>query len=251
MSRHRHIIWLAAAVLLICGPFTWAQDLKPVAPPPSPGTGSREIHPYLPAADDRRETIRLNSACRNIENSYECAKAVEKIQLPRYPQLVNRQGGTLRLTLKSGKVVELKDVVIEGQETKTVLFSFREFLQELGYYLIHVQPYEGSSYLMVNYQNGKPYPLHDLFLLSPDRQRLATVLNSEAHNPNAIQIWRISPEKMTLEWSLWPKIWGPTDGAWQNNDTLTFAKTDEKGVRFEKMMVRKDQTGWRLSAAIP
>ncbi len=248
---YRHIIWLAAAVLLICGPFAWAQDIKPLVTANPPETGSQELHPYLPAPGDRRETVQLNSACRNIENSYECAQAVEKMQLPRYPQLVSRRGGTLRLTLKSGKVAELKDVNIDGQELKTVLYSFREFLPDLGYYLVHEQPYEGSAYLMVNYQNGKRYPLHDLFLLSPDRQRLATVLMSEAHNPTAIHIWRISPKKMTLEWSLEPKDWGPTDGAWQNNDTLTFAKTNYNGTRLEMMMVRKDQTGWRLSAAKP
>lgn len=248
---YRRIIWLAVAVLLICGPFAWAQDLKPLVTAKPTETSGQEFHPYLPAPGDRRETVQLNRACRNIQNSYECAQAVEKTQLPRYPQLVSRQGGTLRLTLKSGKVVELKDVNIDGQELKTVLYSFREFLPDLGYYLVQEDFYEGGGYLMVNYQNGKRYSLHDLFLLSPDRKRLATVLNSEAHNPTAIQIWNISPEKMTLEWSLEPKVWGPTDGAWQNNDTLTFAKTNDNGTRLETMMVRKDQTGWRLSAAKP
>ena len=248
---HRHIIWLAAAVLLICGPFAWAQDIKPLVPATPAETGIQEFHPLLPAPGDRRETVQLNRACRNIQNFYECAQAVEKTQLPRYPQLVSRQGGNLRLTLKSGKVVELKDVNIDGQELKTVLYSFREFLPDLGYYLVQEDFYEGGGYLMVNCQNGKRYPLHDLFLLSPDRKRLATVLNSEAHNPTAIQIWSISPEKMTMEWSFDPKVWGPTDGAWQNNDTLTFAKTNDDGVRLETMMVRKDQTGWRLSAAKP
>jgi hypothetical protein len=247
----RYIIWLAAAGLLICGPFVWAQDIKPQVANTPPETGNQGFHPYLPAPGDHRETVQLNRACRNIQNYYECAQAVEKMQLPLYPQLVNRQGGTLRLTLKSGKVAELKDVNIEGQELNSVHYSFREFLQDLGYYLVQEDLYEGGAYLMVNYQNGNRHRLHDLFLLSPDRQRLATVLMCEAHNPNAIQIWRISPEKMTLEWSLDPKDWGPTDGAWQNNDTLTFAKTNYNGVRLEMMLVRKDQTGWRLSAAKP
>jgi hypothetical protein len=247
---YRRIIWLAVAVLLICGPFAWAQEIKPPVAAKPTETRGQEFSPYLPAPGDRRETVQLNRACRNIQNSQECAQAVEKVQLPRYPQLVSRQGGTLRLNLKNGKVVELKDVNSDDVQ-EIVFYSFREFLPDLGYYLVHEQPYEGDAYLMINYQDGKRYRLHDLFLLSPDRQRLATVLMCEAHNPTAIQIWRISPEKMTLEWSLEPQDWGPTDGAWQNNDTLTFAKTNYDGVRLEKMMVRKDQTGWQLSAAKP
>jgi hypothetical protein len=246
----RRIIWLAAAVLLLCGPFVWAQDTKPPVPATPPATGSQDFHPFVPAPGDRRETAQLDRACRNLYNSYECAQAVEKIQLPRYPKLVHRQGDTLRLTLKSGKLIELKDV--NGDDVgKVSLYSFREFFSDLGYYLVHEQPYEGSHYLMVNYRDGKRYHLHDLFLLSPDRQRLATLLMSEAHNPTAIQIWRISPEKMTLEWSLEPQDWGPKDGAWRDNDTLTFAKTSYNEVRLGMMLVHKDQTGWRLAPAKP
>ena len=108
---------------------------------------------------------------------------------------------------------------------------------------------------MVNDQNGERYSLPDLFLLSPDRQRLATVLTSPAFIPTGIQIWRITPEKMTKEWSLEPKDWGPKDGAWQDNDTLTFTKTSydpvQRQKRSEKMMVRRDASGWKLLPAKP
>ncbi len=107
---------------------------------------------------------------------------------------------------------------------------------------------------MVNYQNGQLYTIHDLFLLSPDKQRLATVTMYDASfYPTAIQIWRITPEKMTLEWS-WKHThedWGPKSGAWQDNDTLTFVKTGWDEKRREKMMVRRGPAGWKLLPAKP
>ena len=206
---------------------------------------------YTPAPGDPRLTAELNRACKNIQNSHECAQAVEKAQLPRYLHQVSRQGKILRLTLKTGKVVELKDVDIDAkkhydQVDKIVCYNFREYLRDLGYFLIHVQFWEGGEYLMVNDQNGQLYHLPDLFLLSPDRQRLATLLMSEAYVPTSIKIWRITPEKMTQEYSLEPEDWGPKDGAWQDNDTLTFTKTSYDLTQRQKMMLRREAAGWKL-----
>jgi hypothetical protein len=247
---------VAAMVLCVVTPAFPQEKKTPEPTKPLETRSSQEFSPYLPAPGDRRLTVELNRVCRNIQNTHLCAQAVEKAQLPRYPQQVSRQGKILRLTLKTGKVVELKDVddkALEqnGQADKIVYYNFREYLRDLGYFLIHVQYYEGNTYLMVNDQNGERYPLPDLFLLSPNRQRLATVLMSEAFNPTIIQIWRITPEKMTKEWSLEPEDWGPKDGAWQDNDTLTFTKTSYDLVQRQKMMVRRDATGWKLLPAKP
>jgi hypothetical protein len=246
---------VAAMVSFVVTPAFPQEKKSPEPTKPLETRSSQEFSPYLPAPGDRRLTVELNRVCRNIQNTHLCAQAVEKAQLPRYPQQVSRQGKILRLTLKTGKVVELKDVVDAKNEQvdKIVYYNFREYLRDLGYFLVHVQYWEGSAYLMVNDQNGERYSLHDLFLLSPDRQRLATVTMFDAFNPTAIQIWRITPEKMTLEWS-WQHTqedWGPKSGAWQDNNTLTFDKTSWDEKRREKMMVRRDAAGWKLLPAKP
>jgi hypothetical protein len=246
----RRLTGLGVALLLLGGPPALGQEKKPPAP-----ASEQEFSPYLPAPGDRRETIQLNQACRNIQNTHECAQAVEKMQLPKYPQLVSRQGGTLRLALKSGGAVELRDVATNGE--KDTFYSFREYFPDLGYYLVHVQYWEGDAYLMVNYRTGERSTLHDLFLLSPNRQRLATLsLDMDAgYNPTAVQIWGITPEKLTLEYSYEPKGWGPSQGAWKDNDTLQFDKTGyDKSYRLVRqgtMVARKGSTGWRLSPAKP
>jgi hypothetical protein len=246
---------IAAMVVFVVTPAFSQEKKSPEPTKPLETRSSQEISPYLPAPGDRRETVQLNRACRNIENSYECAEAVEKTQLPRYPQQVSRQGEILRLTLKSGKVETLKDVSMNAQQTtqvhKIVHYLFREYLRDLGYFLVQVHYWEGGDYLMVNDQNGQRYRLPDLFLLSPDRQRLATLLMSEAFMPTSIQIWRITPEKMTREWSLEPEDWGPKEGAWQDNDTLTFTKSSYDPSQRQKMVVRRDAAGWKLLPAKP
>jgi hypothetical protein len=248
--------FVAAMVLFMVTPALSQEKKSPEPTKPRETRSSQELSPYLPAPGDRRETVQLDRACRNIENSYECAQAVEKMQLPRYLQQVSRKGKILRLTLKTGKVVELKDVPTDPKKPdepvdKIVYYSFREYLRDLGYFLVEVQFWEGGEYLMVNDQNGQIYHLPDLFLLSPDRQRLATLLMSEAFVPTSIQIWRITPEQMTREWSLKPEDWGPKEGAWQDNNTLTFTKTSYDLTQRKKMMVRRDATGWKLLPAKP
>lgn len=206
--------------------------------------------PYVLPPDDRRETARLNDCCVGLENSYHCAQAVEKVQLPKYRQWAAREPGRLKLTLKSGEMVILQDS--EGEAG--VHYSFRDYLQGLGYFLIHAQLWEGVAYVMVNDRTGTRYFLHDLPILAPNRQRLATLSMDllAQYNPNAIQVWRISPADMTLEWSVELSDWGPAQGRWADNDTLNLVANSPLDVlrtkfRRTPMILRKTPDGWKLS----
>lgn len=210
--------------------------------------GAHNFSPYVLPPDDRRETARLNDLCKGLLNSYECAQAIERAQLPRYPQQAVRQKDKLKLTLKNGKAVVLKNTAgVSG-----IHYCFRDYLPNLGYFLIHVQLWEGDGYLMVNDQTGRRQFIHDLPIISPNKARLVTVsMDLEAeYNPNAIQIWRLTPGKMVREWSLDIKGWGPAGGAWLNNDTITLTKKIPKGDPGSyvevTMVLKKGPDGWKL-----
>jgi hypothetical protein len=216
--------------------------------------------PYVFPPDDHRETARLNDICRGLENSYDCAQAVERAQLPKYPRQVVRQKGELRLTLKTGKTVVLKDSEEKVGETvsKFIFYSFREHLKNIGYFLVHTQFWEGDGYLMINDRTGRQYRIHDLPILSPDQQRLATISFSVAYNPSDIQIWRLTPVSMTLEWSLEPEDWRPSGGVWLDNDTLTLVKQfpimdfyKDLTFRQEAAVLQKGPSGWNLEQPAP
>jgi len=232
---------------------------------PQDKTGPQEIaqgektgagfSPYVLPPDDHRATARLNDICQGLENSYDCAQAVERAQLPKYPRQVARQKGELRLTLKTGKTVVLKDSGDEvGKGVATVIFySFRDYLKDIGYFLVHTAFWEGDGYLMINDHTGYQYRIHDLPILSPDRKRLATISFSVAYNPSDIQIWQLTPVAMTLEWTLDPEDWRPSGGVWLDSSTLILVKQFPipdfyKGLTFRKepAVLKKGPSGWKL-----
>jgi hypothetical protein len=212
-------------------------------------TVATDSSPYVLPPDDRRETARLNDLCRGLLNSYECAQAIERAQLPRHPQHAARQPGRLTLTLKTGKTVVLKDT----QGVSGLHYSFRDYLKDLGYFLVHAQAWEGDAYLMVNDRTGKRQFIHDLPIISPNKARLVTIsMDLEAqYNPNAIQVWRLAPAGMVREWSLAPKGWGPAGGAWLDNHTITLVKKVpldgfHTQYRDVPLVLKKSPGGWQL-----
>jgi hypothetical protein len=172
------------------------------------------------------QTTQLDKLCDNIENSYECAQAIEKQQLKNSEnaQRVIRRGGQLRLKLNNGRWQTLKDYQ-GNDEDYVVNYNFREYLPELGY-VVHRQFYEGRDYLMIHDASGRQFNLQDVPVVSPDRQRLVTASNGimGGYDPNAIQIWRATPRGLVLEQTIKPQAWGPSDAKWIDNQRISLTK---------------------------
>jgi hypothetical protein len=171
----------------------------------------------------------LNAICAGIDNSYECAQAIERHQLekPEYKSAASRAGTNLQLKLRNGRSLPFKDFQKQGDEASVVKYSFRNYLQDIGYFLLHRQFYEGNDYLMIQDTNGRKFELQDLPVISPDKLRLVTASNgiSGGYNANAVQIWRLSKGGMVLEQTISPKGWGPSDAEWTDNLTIRVSKS--------------------------
>jgi tetratricopeptide (TPR) repeat protein len=170
----------------------------------------------------------LDKLCGGIDNSYQCAQAIERRQLKRISNSlrVKREGKFLRIKLDDGKLAVIENFEKSGEEDSVIKFSFRKYLPEIGYYLIHKQLYEGDGYLMVDARTGRKYELQALPVVSSDRQRLVTASNgiSGGYNPNAVQIWRLTNEGMAIEQTIEPKDWGPSDPFWETDKTIRLTR---------------------------
>jgi hypothetical protein len=168
----------------------------------------------------------LDDLCAGFDNSLECAREIERYQLRKadIASRVKRAGGTLRLRLFDGRWHTLED---DLNADAPVRYNFRQYLPGVAYFLIHRQSYEGHDYLMVHRQTGRLFALHDVPVVSPDRQRLVTASNgvTGGYSPNAIQIWRLSDNGLELEQTLQPEGWGPSEATWLANDTISVTKT--------------------------
>jgi hypothetical protein len=181
------------------------------------GCSTARVGSPAPRQDD------LAALCANIDNSYECAQAIERHQLKKsdLARQATRNGKTLRLQLSDGKSVAVTDSQ-PGDETSIVKYSFRDHLHAVGYYLLHRQYYEGEDYVMVHDRTGQTFPLPGVPVISPDKARLVTALAglSGGYGPNTVQVWRFGPAGLTREFATEPKEWEATGATWSNNSTI-------------------------------
>jgi hypothetical protein len=189
------------------------------------------------AAQIKSPGEKLQQLCAGIDNSFECAQVIERSQLnkPEYARNVTRQGERLHFKLRTGGSVTLENSgkADDGSITK---YSFRDHLQEIGYYLAHCQYYEGYDFLMISESTGRRVKLQESPVVSPDRRRLATASAGlfGCCGPNAVQVWRLTSRGLTLEQTIEPKEWEPSDIEWTDNRTIRLMKNfspDSEGKR--------------------
>jgi len=102
----------------------------------------------------------LDKICSQLLNSYECAQAVERVQLKKYAKFVSRQNDTLTIKLKDGTSVALENL-------DQVFYSFRDFFKNENSAVVDVQYYEGGEYLIIDIRNGKRTTTEDIAKIFP------------------------------------------------------------------------------------
>lgn len=191
---------------------------------PGEGTADRPaVDAVDPVADGPDVSQLRGELCDTLRNSFECARAIEARQLPRLDR-VRRVGDTLSLSLSGGDTVRLVDRSDSPAEVES--FSYQGHWSGEGYFLVHIQYYEGSSFLLVDDDTGHRTSLADAPLRSPDGRRFAVLsLDLEAgYVPNTLQVWELGDGVPVLEWALEPEEWGPTEGRWEGAGAIRFTQ---------------------------
>jgi hypothetical protein len=169
----------------------------------------------------------LAHVCAGLDNSYDCASAIERHQLAR-PELARMAARTrvgLQLRLLDGRARTLADAGTLD-DIDLVRFTFRDYLKDIGYFIVHRQHYETTDYVLVHAQSGREFAIEDLPVVSPDRTRLVTALAglSGMSAGNGIQIWRLEPDGLRLEFELRPDDWEPADLQWEGAQAIRLRK---------------------------
>lgn len=177
--------------------------------------------------------VDVDELCKDSSNSYECAQKIEKYQIKRYKNIVIRQNNRLLLKLSNRRQLILEDIDKEGEGT--VLYSFRELLEDLNIYVIHIQYYEGGKYMLINKNSGEKINIVGKIKVSPDKQRLVSYnVDLEArYCPNGFQIIRLLNDRFVKEYELIQDEWGPSNVKWISNSKLEFEKTGWQGESLE------------------
>lgn len=169
----------------------------------------------------------LDSLCRGLDNSYDCAKKIEEYQLPFFKDIVKRTDDKLIL-----KTDNNSDVILENtdKEEDGVWYSFRDYFKGINSYLVTVNYYEGGEYYLVNKKSGGKILIPGLIKISPDGKRLVSYnVDLEAqYSGNKFVIYRVTDTGYVKEMDTDLSNWGPSDAKWINNNQLEFEKSELK-----------------------
>ena len=215
-----------------------------------------ESAPPLRANRAQRRPAGLDSLCIGTDNPYECAQAIERHQLskPQIARVVVRAPGGLRLRLLNGKIQNVQN---RGKENSARWFSFRDYLGGIGYFLLHRQLYEGEDYLLIHAGSGKQFTLQERPVISPDGLRIITASAglSGMSSGNAVQIWRVQPRGLVLEFALSPEDWEPWSPRWLDNRTIRLGQRaplmGESRAFSKSVDLVRLQGQWKLGKAAP
>jgi hypothetical protein len=145
------------------------------------------------------------------------------------------------------------DGFYDAKGTVNRQFTFSEFLEREGYYLIEVHYYEGRSFELINAKTGASVRLRDKPEMSPDRLRFfVLVVPGYSSGTNRIEVWRIESQRLEKEWTFDPRDWPEAIGEWQDSSTISVHEwnwSEERGFYRGKLLgtVRKETRGWVMS----
>jgi hypothetical protein len=199
--------------------------------------------------------------CKGIQNNYECAKRIEAVLVPLQKGKVRRIGAELIFTLKDGHTASRKDTPGEfesfndssGNPNRS--FTFSEYIEKQGYYLVQVHYYEGTGFELINAATGVSVEIFDRPVFSPDGQRFF-VVSTDDYDPitNEMQVWTIKPSRVQKEWAYKPKHWPWVIAKWIDSskiDVFYREWSKERGEYPAKLVarVKKNQkdNGWTVS----
>jgi len=168
--------------------------------------------------------------CRDIQWNLECARSVQATWLAHRPDLVWRQDQTLSIRLRDGRVITRRDRSEEetaegfhnavGQQNN--LFTFSDYLDELGYVVVERHYYEGQEFEVVQLKSGTSWLVDDTPIFSPGREHIATVLNAQYDDCfSHLHIWAIGTRGLEEDFVYKPEQWPLLEAVWRSPAALT------------------------------
>ncbi len=164
--------------------------------------------------------------CRTIQNTQECARAIEAQQLRQSAGRARRQNGALQLRLSSGRWLTVaNDTTSEWPSW----FEYLGYLKSMEHFVLWQQHPEGNSIRLVNASNGKAVSVDDMPIVSPDRRRFLTAsLDLESgFNPNRLVVWRLKPDTILQEATFGADDWGADSVVWFSPTAFRFSRMSQ------------------------
>jgi hypothetical protein len=160
----------------------------------------------------------LATVCAEADDPPHCGRLVEAVQLKRLPNLAQRDGATLRVSLYPSGDMAFTD--IEGPSGARA-HSLWDFISEINAVILYTSEDDKVTFTLLQRANGRKLELPAEPRLAPDRQRIATADFCAEHCVNELAVWRVTREGVSRELVWKPAAaWADATASWKDADTI-------------------------------
>lgn len=172
-------------------------------------------------------TAELEEICAPAEDTVQCGRLVEAMQLKRLPNLARRDGRVLSVSLYPSGTATFTD---SDDSVSGRFYSLWDYIDGLNAVLLYTTAGETTTFTLLQRTANRRIELPTEPQPAPDRQRLATADVCEKRCSNEIAIWRVTPEgiRKELTWSP-PTGWTDAGAKWKDAETLSIEYTTPNG----------------------
>ena len=135
--------------------------------------------------------------------------------------MVHRNGDTLFLKKTDGNYVQLINNFVEDDDSFAV-YSYRYYLDDLGYYVVYAGFWEWYHYLIINQATGKITYACGPPVVSPDLNYIMSCNEDllAGFTFNGFELYAVDKDSLRLIESKELRDWGPASMKWIRNDEI-------------------------------
>lgn len=177
----------------------------------------------------------IEKICAEADDSAHCGRLVEKVQLKRLPNLAQRKGNALLVSLFPAGTATFTDSddAVSGRS-----YSLWDYLDGINAVLLYTTEGDNVSFTLLQRAGNRRFEFPAEPHLSPDGQRLLTADFCAQDCVNEVAVWRVSADGVRKELVWTPaEAWADASAQWKDADAVKIEYTaGEKSGTLERKL---------------
>jgi hypothetical protein len=177
----------------------------------------------------------LSEICAEADDSVQCGRLVEAVQLKRLPNLARREGNALIVSLYPSGNATFADA---DDPVKGPSYSLWDYLDGINAVLIYTTVGDTTTFTLLQRTSNRRIALPTEPQVAPDRQHLVTADICESRCGNEVAVWRVMREGVAKELAWSPgAAWTDAVAKWKDAATLVieYVGPDGPGTAEKKL----------------
>ena len=192
---------------------------------------------------------RVTQLCAQADGPAHCGRLIEADQMKTLPNLVTRDGDTLKITLFPSGSREFTDADPQrGGKT----YSLWDYWSAVNVVVLFTTDLDRIGYATLQRATGRVVALPAEPSLSQDRQHLAVADFCSTNCDNEVSVWRIARDGISKEYSWKPDAqWTDVTVQWKGDNTVVLEFTPKGDDKARTLERRLTDPGWQGSGPRP